>query len=83
MPLIAYSCECKHVNKKFVRSASQAPASLICANCGKEVKKSLSAPSSLSKIVVDNGLQARAVEIVPNIVEINEERANKDYRNDD
>jgi hypothetical protein len=44
------------------------------------MKKLLSAPSSTSKITVDNGVQARAVEINPDIIEINEARANKNYR---
>jgi hypothetical protein len=80
MPLIAYQCECKNVIKKFVRVAKEAPSSLPCTICSKVMKKLLSAPSSTSKIVVDNGVQARAVEINPNIVEINENRANKNYR---
>lgn len=46
------------------------------------MKKLLSAPSSSSKITVDNGFQARAVEIRPDIVEINEERSNKNLRED-
>lgn len=82
MPLIAYSCECKYAIKKFYRSAKDAPTSLTCEKCSKEMKKQLSAPSSQSKIVVDNGIQARSVEIIPNIIEINEERANKNYRED-
>jgi hypothetical protein len=79
MPLIAYSCECKNVIKKFFRQAKDAPAFFSCESCGKNMKKLLSAPSSASKIVIDNGVQARAVEITPDIVEINQERANKDY----
>lgn len=83
MPLIAYSCEpCNSVIKKFVRAAKDAPSFLICANCSKNMKKLLSAPSSTSKITVDNGIQARAVEIHPDIVEINEERSNKNLRED-
>lgn len=80
MPMIAYACECKHVIKKFVRAAKDALPSFICTNCSKTMKKLLSAPSSTSKIMVDNGVQARAVEIHPDIIEINEERANRDYR---
>jgi hypothetical protein len=83
MPLFAYSCECKNVIKKFFRQAKEAPAQISCELCGKNMKKLLSAPSSVSKIVVDNGVQARAVEIIPNIIEINQERANKDYREED
>jgi putative FmdB family regulatory protein len=84
MPLIAYSCEaCKTVVKKFIRTAKDAQSTFSCDSCGKNMKKLLSAPSSMSKIVIDNGVQARAVEIVPNIIEINQERSNKDYREED
>lgn len=82
MPIMAYSCECGNVNKKFYRSAKDSPTSLICDKCQKNMKKMLSSPSSVSKIVVDNGIQARAVEIVPNIVELNQERSNKNYKGD-
>jgi hypothetical protein len=81
MPLINYLCECKKTVSKFFRQAKDAPAFFTCPDCKKDtLKKQLSSPSSLSKIVVDNGVQARAVEIIPNIVELNEERSNKDYR---
>lgn len=83
MPLIAYSCQpCGSVIKKFVRTAKDAVVSLICVKCGSSLKKLLSAPSTTSKITVDNGVQARAVEIHPDIVEINEARSNKNYRED-
>jgi len=80
MPLIHYLCEDKHSVSKFYRQAKEAPACFLCDKCGKDAKKTLSAPSSASKIVVDNGFQARAVEINPDIVEINRERSSKDYR---
>lgn len=79
MPIIAYSCN-KHVIKKFYRSATDAPAHLVCETCGDLAGKLLSAPSSTSKITVDNGFQARAVEVNPDIVEINKARSEKDYR---
>jgi transcription initiation factor IIE alpha subunit len=82
MPLISYLCEGKHVENKFYRQVKDAPASFLCPKCGKDMKKSLSAPSSSSKIVIDNGLQARAVEIIPDIVEINKERSEKNYKED-
>lgn len=82
MPMIAYGCECGQVIKKFVRMAKDAPSSLTCTNCSKSMKKLLSAPSSTSKIVIDNGVQSRAVEIHPDIVEINEARSAKNYRED-
>ncbi len=80
MPIFAYKCSDGHVDKKFHRQVSQAPACIVCKECGKESKKILSAPSSGSKIVVDNGVQARAVEIIPNIIELNHEKSKKDYR---
>lgn len=83
MPIIAYQCSDGHVDKKFFRQVSKAPACVICKECNKEAKKILSAPTSLSKIVVDNGVQARAVEIIPNIIELNQEKASKDYRKKD
>ena len=82
MPLIAYACKCKHVIKKFFRQGKDAPAFFACEKCNSQMKKSLSAPSNGSKIVVDNGVQARAVEIVPDIIEINKARSEKNYRED-
>jgi hypothetical protein len=80
MPLISYICECKNSTSKYYRQAKESPACLLCGVCGKDMKKSLSAPSTSSKISVDNGVQARAVEIDPNIIAINRERSEKDYR---
>lgn len=83
MPLIAYKCNCGHLISKYERQVKDLPASLICPFCKTDtLKKQLSAPSSSSKITVDNGVQARAVEITPNIVEINKARSEKDYRED-
>jgi hypothetical protein len=84
MPLIYYRCECSHSVSKFFRQAKDAPAFFACEapECKKQAKKQLKAPSSTSKIVVDNGFQARAVEVNPDIIEINEARSNKDYRED-
>jgi hypothetical protein len=82
MPLIHYLCECNYSESKFFRQAKDAPATLPCKKCGKNQKKTLSAPSSSSKISIDNGVQARAVEITPDIVEINKARSEKNYRED-
>jgi hypothetical protein len=80
MPLISYLCECKNSKKKYYRQVNEIPAVIVCDKCQKEMKKCLSSPTSSSKIVVDNGFQARAVEIIPDIVEINQERSKKNYR---
>jgi hypothetical protein len=84
MPLLTYACTAGHVTKKMTRQAKEAPVSFPCPadDCYHEAKRQLGTPGSSSKIVIDNGFQARAVEIVPNIVEINQERSNKNYSED-
>jgi tetraacyldisaccharide-1-P 4'-kinase len=84
MPLIYYLCEFNHSVSKFYRQAKDAPATVPCGkpDCGKDAKRQLKAPNSASKVVMDNGFQARAVEVNPDIVEINEARSNKDYGED-
>lgn len=83
MPLIVYACKCGNIEKKFMRQAKDALASFPCSKCNQDqLKKQLSSPSSSSKITVDNGVQARAVEITPDIIEINKARSEKDYRED-
>lgn len=80
MPIIAYACDCGHSTKKFYRQVAKSPAVLFCEYCNKEnMKKQLSIPSSTSKVSMDNGVQARAVEINPDIIAINKERSEKNY----
>lgn len=83
--MIVYTCTAGHITKKLRRVPQKAAPAFPCPapDCYHEAKRQLVAPSQSSKIVMDNGHQARAVEILPNIVEINEERSNKDYRNED
>lgn len=82
MPIIAYSCECNTIQKKFFRQVRDVPAFLVCPTCNKQAKKMLSSPSSSSKIIIDNGHQAKAVEVAPDIIEINKARSEKNYRED-
>lgn len=80
MPIIAYLCSCGQVAKKFYRQVKEAPAAFLCEHCNSaDMKRQMSAPNSASKISVDNGVQARAVEINPDIIAINKERSEKDY----
>ncbi len=79
MPLFYYLCSCSAGSTKFYRKASEAPKIVSCVACGKEQRKQLSAPNSLSTILIDNGVQARSVEVNPNIIEINEERSSRDF----
>lgn len=84
MPLIHYLCECKKTATKFFRQPKDAAAFLLCPACGKEtLKKQLSAPSNSVKINIDNGLMSRSVEVREDILQLNEERSNKDYSKED
>lgn len=59
------------------------PAFFLCIKCGKNAKKILKAPSSTSTIVVDNGVQGRAVEVNLEVVEDIRERSTKDFNKKD
>ena len=82
MPIIAYRCKCGNAFKKFFRNAKDATSNIECSACGDSMKRQLSASSFESKLIVDNGIQARQVEVNPDIIEINKERANKNYSED-
>ena len=82
MPLLNYVCFCQEVQKKYFKIARDAPSMIKC-KCGLEAKKAFGSTSSSHKIVVDNGLMARRVEIDPNINEINDERSAKNYSEED
>jgi hypothetical protein len=79
MPLIAYLCECKNSKTKYYRQVKDVLVSVVCDKCDKQMKKCLSAPTNSSKVTVDNGFQARAIEVNPDIIEINKARSEKDY----
>jgi len=82
MPLIYYLCTCKKSTSKFYRMAKDAPSGFSC-ECGSEFKRQLSSPSNASKIVIDNGFQAKAVEVDLNIINSNLENSTKDFREED
>lgn len=80
MPLIYYSCECGHSMNKFFRQVQNVPAFFICEKCNNNAKKTLKAPNSTSIIVIDNGVQARKVEVNLEIVEDIKNRSTKDFK---
>jgi hypothetical protein len=82
MPLINYVCSCGEILKKYLKSAKDALPIVKC-KCGLEAKKSFGATSSSHKIVIDNGLMARRLEVDPDITEINDQRSAKDYTEED
>lgn len=65
MPMIRFTCECGNTTRKLFRAGKgdNIPGSLSC-ECGKEMKRVLSGPQGIdTKIRVDNGVQARGVDI--------------------
>jgi hypothetical protein len=82
MPLISYPCSCGQVIKKYFKSAKDA-ATLITCVCGLEAKRGFGSISSSHKITIDNGLMAKSIEVDPNIMEINDERSQKNYTEED
>lgn len=74
MPRISYQCnKCSGVKKKFYSKAKDVEDKIEC-RCGGELVRQLSSPNQRSKIVIDNGVQEKAVEVDRNITEIVEDR---------
>lgn len=79
MPLLHYLCKCGLQLSKFYRNAKEAPIELTCV-CGAGYKRQLSAPSSKSVLTIDNGFQAKAVEVNLETIASNEENSTRDFR---
>jgi len=82
MPLISYACTCGEVTKKYLKSAKDSAASILC-KCGSEAKKVFGTTSSSYKVTIDLPGMARAVHVDPEIVEINDERSDRDFSEED
>ena len=80
MPRILYLCsKCSSESKKFYRSSNDILNKINC-ECGGELLRQLSSPNQRSKIIIDNGVQTKAVEIDREIVEIIEDREKADLK---
>jgi hypothetical protein len=77
-----YSCDCGEIQKKYFKTAKDAPPAVKC-KCGLESRKTFGAISSSHLTVIDNGISARRLEINPEIMEINDARSAKDYTEED
>lgn len=82
MPLISYLCSCGELTRKYLKDARYAAPESDC-KCGLKGKKVFGSTSSSHKIVIDNGLMAKRLEIDPEIMEINDERSSRDYSEED
>lgn len=76
--MISYLCtKCGYTPKKVLRPKKNVPKEIECPECGETAKRKLGAPGSVSKTVVDNGLQTRATEVSLEIIESVRERSSK------
>lgn len=80
MPLVNYLCkDCGHKEEKLLRPG-KITGSIECLKCKGNSIKQMGTPASVSKITVDNGWQAKSVEIMPDILELHQERGKKQDR---
>jgi len=80
VPRISYKCTCGYEKKKFFSTALKITNNIKCEECGEEMKRTLSGPTQRSKMVIDNGVQAKATELDREIVEIIEDREQADLK---
>ncbi len=83
MPRIRYLCECGKEFHYVYQDSKSIQKTMDCPSCAKLAKRQLSAASTTSKFMVDNGLMARAVEIDMAVIESNKERSKKGYNRGD
>lgn len=71
--MIKFVCnnpECDNNIDKFFKSAKDIPPFLDCGACGTgKLERTLGAPSSKSTQFIDNGAQARKVEVMDAVIE--------------
>ena len=76
--IILYKCnnpDCANHIKKHFRTHKDIAPFLQCGACGTGMlERQLSAPSSKSTQIVDNGVQSRQVEVMNAVVEKEQER---------
>lgn len=79
--LIAFSCnnsKCHNSITKFFKTFKDVPSFLDCGACGVgKLERQLSAPTTKSTVIIDNGNQDRAVEVNSEIIQQEEQRALK------
>jgi len=82
MSLVKFKCnnpECNNFIVKMYKPKIKIPPFLDCGQCGiGKLERVLSAPSSKSTQIIDNGMQERQVEVMREVVEKQQEKIAKD-----
>lgn len=80
--MIRFVCnnpDCDNEITKYYKNFKDIASFLDCGACGTgKLERTLGAPSSKSTQVVDNGVQARKVEVMNAVVEREQEKLNKE-----
>lgn len=81
MPIMLYVCnnpECDNEISKYYNSIKKIAPFLDCGQCGTgKLEKQLGAPNSHKTQIIDNGLQAKKVELMDSVVEKEQDRLYK------
>ena len=76
--LVKYNCEdCGATVSKYFKKAKDVPDEIEC-ECGEDMERMLGAPATKSTQFVDNGLQARRVELSSEIIQQEKDKLYKD-----
>ena len=78
MMLIKFVCnnpDCDNSIKKYFKKSKDIPCFLDCGACGTgKLERQLGAPSTKTTQIIDNGIQARQVEVSTEVVEKERQR---------
>ncbi len=78
MPMISFKCnnpDCDNSIVKMFTKVKDIPPFLDCGACGTgKLERQLGAPSSKGTQIIDNGIQARRVEVMNDVVEKERDR---------
>lgn len=78
MPMIDFICnnpDCDNCITKYYKKSGDIPGFLDCGACGTgKLERELGAPATKSTQFIDNGAQARRVEVPSHIVEKEQEK---------
>ena len=78
--MVDYKCtKCENTCNKYFRKAKDVLDEIECTMCDEPMERQLGAPNTKSTQFVDNGLQARRVEVSSDIIQ---QEKDKLYRDD-